>query len=63
LEDFKASVDISTLKRGMLEALNQIQKAPHPFQIEMANRFLKDFWLSAFSHDLMEINICAEIIR
>jgi hypothetical protein len=32
-EDFKASVDISTLKGSMLEGLNQVEKAVNPLEI------------------------------
>jgi hypothetical protein len=32
-EDFKASVDISALKGGMLECLNQVEKVLNPFEV------------------------------
>jgi hypothetical protein len=32
-EDFKASVDISALKRGMLEGLNEVENALNSFEV------------------------------
>ncbi len=42
-ENFKAFKDIPALKRGVLEGLDQIEQGLNPIEIQMPDRFLKNF--------------------
>jgi hypothetical protein len=43
LKDLKTLVDVSTLKRGMLKGLHQIEEGTNPFEVQMLNRMPKKF--------------------
>jgi hypothetical protein len=41
-EDLKAFINIPALKGGVLKGLDQIEEGLNPFEVQMANRFLKN---------------------